>query len=162
MNGSRGACRATRTSIPEHEDYLRWGATLSKNWHLPKFRRFGAEIEFRGGEDLDRFSKYGFGQFSSTRVAGYRSDNVRAEELYAAHVRYGLLLGDVFRIEGVADAAWATDEASGLDNELLGGVGIAGEFIGPWQTLIRLDTGVAVEGPDDGFTAFIAILKLFK
>ena len=43
-----------------------------------------------------------------------------------------------------------------------GGVGIAGTFIGPWQTVVNLDFGVPVAGPDDdGFTLFLAFLKLF-
>ena len=70
-------------------------------------------------------------------------------------------VGGVLRLNLVSDAAWATDEASGLRNELLAGVGIAGTVIGPWKTVINLDIGKAVDGPDDGFSVFLAVLKLF-
>ena len=53
------------------------------------------------------------------------------------------------------------EEISGLDNELLGGVGIVGTVLGPWKTIINTDVGFAVTGPDDGFAAYIAFLKLF-
>ena len=122
---------------------------------------FGAEIEYASGSDLDRFSKYGFGSFSDIRVHGYQTSKVRAEEVLAAHLTYGFDIGKVFRLDLVGDAAWATDETSGLDSELLGGVGVVGTVLGPWKTIINMDVGVAVTGPDDGFTALVAFLKLF-
>jgi hypothetical protein len=38
---------------------------------------------------------------------------------------------------------------------------VAGTVVGPWSTIINVDLGVAVAGPDDGITATIAFLKLF-
>jgi hypothetical protein len=146
---------------PEHQEYLTWQAGLGKTWHLPKFFKFGAEIEYASGSDLDRFSKYEFGSFSDIRVRGYQSSKVRAEEVLAAHLTYGFDIGNVFRLDLVGDAALATDETAGLDRELLGGVGVVGTVLGPWQTIINIDLGVAVTGPDDGVTATVAFLKLF-
>jgi hypothetical protein len=146
---------------PDHDSYLTWQVGLGKTWHLPKFLKFGAEIEYASGSDLDRFSKYEFGTFSDIQVHGYQSDKVRAEEVLAAHLTYGFDIAKVFRVDLVGDAAWATDEVSGLDQELLGGVGIAGTFLGPWKTVVNADVGVAVAGPDDGVGVFVAFLKLF-
>lgn len=145
----------------DHEDYLLWSATLAKTWHLPGFQKVGAELVYAGGEDLDRFSKYDFGFFGATRVQGYQSNRVRAEELAAAHLSYGFEVGEFLRIDAVGDAAWATDEATGLEDELLAGVGLQGTFMGPWQTVVNLDVGVPVAGPDDGFVAYVVFLKLF-
>ncbi len=78
------------------------------------------------------------------------------------HASYGFEMGELFRLQFLADGAWASDETSGLDREFLAGAGVAGTVIGPWQTLIRLDLGAAVAGPDDGFTLFLAILKLYR
>ena len=147
---------------PNTEDYTKWGASLAKTWWFPEFRKFSASLEYLDGQDLDRFSKYQFGYFSDTRIRGYQSDKIRAETAYAAHLSYGVDLGEVFRIELLADGALATDQATGLDNEFLGGVGIAGTFIGPWDTIINLDLGKAVAGPDDGYSVFLSILKLFN
>lgn len=147
---------------PTQRDYFLWEVRASKNWHGSKFQRFGAEVDVFGGSDLDRFSKYQFGFFGGTRVHGYQSDRVRAEEGYAAHLNYGFVVGDVFRLEAVGDVAWATDETSGLDHELLAGVGLVGQFVGPWNTLIQMDVGTPIAGPDDGFVAYVVFLKLFK
>ncbi|MFL6197956.1 MAG: hypothetical protein ACJ76J_02160 [Thermoanaerobaculia bacterium] len=148
--------------LEPQQEFARWGARASKNWYLPRFQKVGAEIDWVSGSDLDRFSKYQFGFFGSTRVHGYQSNRVRAEEAIATHLTYGFEIGEFLRLDAVGDVAWATDEPSGLDNELLGGVGIAGTFIGPWQTVVNLDVGVPVAGPDDGFVMYLVFLKLFK
>ncbi len=141
--------------------YTLWNVGAAKTWHLPKFQKVGLSFEYVDGSDLDRFSKYEFGFFSDVTVHGYQSDKVRAERAAATHLTYGFELGELFRIDLVGDAAWATDAASGLDNELLAGVGIVGTFIGPWGTVVNMDVGTALAGPDDGWSAFIAVLKLF-
>ncbi len=146
----------------DSRDFLRWGARLSKNWYLPGFQKIGAELDWASGSDLDRFSKYQFGFFGGTRVHGYQTGRVRAEEALAAHLSYGFEIGQALRLDALADVAWATDEATGLDNEMLAGVGVAGTFVGPWQTVVNLDVGVPVAGPDDGFVLYVVFLKLFR
>jgi hypothetical protein len=96
------------------------------------------------------------------RVHGYPSARVQAESAFGAHGSYGFEVGEVFRLELVGDTVWATDEETGLRDELLGGAGVVGQFLGPWQTLVQLDLGVPVAGPDDGFVLFLAFLKLFR
>ena len=147
---------------PDTEEFIKYRVRVAKNWHLPKFRKFGAEIAWVGGENLDRFTKYEFGGFSSNQIHGYQSSRVRAEEALIAHLNYGLNIGEIFRLEGIFDIASATDESSGLEDELLAGIGVTGGFLGPWETLIQLDAGVAIEGPDDGFTVQLVFLKLFR
>ncbi len=146
----------------DKKDFLRWDAGASKNWYLPKFQKIGLEFDYASGSNLDRFSKYQFGFFGGTRVHGYQSNSVRATTIYAGHGSYGFEIGEAFRVDAVADAALATDRENGLQNELLGGVGIAGTFIGPWQTVVNLDIGTPVAGPDHGFTLYLVFLKLFK
>jgi hypothetical protein len=145
---------------PAFDQYLTWQASLSKNWYLPYFQKVGVELNYVDGEDLDRFSKYEFGFFGDTRIHGYQSDRVRAERAYVAHLSYGFEVGQLLRLDAVVDTGWATDRLSGLDNELLAGVGLAGTFVGPWQTVVNIDLGVPVEGPDDGFVAWVVFLKL--
>lgn len=147
---------------PEQEDYLRWKASLAKTWWMPKFMQFSAQVEYLGGEDLDRFSKYDFGIFGDSSVSGYPGGFVRAEEAWGTHLEYGINVGDAFKLELEGDAMWATDEATGLDNELLAGVGLEGSFIGPWSTLMNFEIGQAVAGPSDGFAARLVFLKLFN
>jgi hypothetical protein len=105
---------------------------------------------------------YEFGFFGGSRVHGYQSNRVRAERAYGTHLSYGFELGELLRLDLVGDAALATDRLAGLHNELLAGTGISGTFIGPWQTVVNLDVGVPVVGPDDGFSMYLVFLKLFR
>lgn len=146
---------------PAQEDYLRWQASLAKTWWLPKFTQLGLELEVLDGQDLDRFSKYDFGTFGDADVSGYPGGLVRAESAHGLHLNYGLNLGDVMQVEVEADAVWATDEATGLDDELLAGVGLEGTLIGPWETIVNFEIGHGVAGPGDGYSARVVFLKLF-
>jgi hypothetical protein len=150
------------TFDPATKDFQRWDVRAAKSWYLPRFQRLGLEVDYLDGRDLDRFSKYQFGFFGASRVHGYQSGKVRAESAYATHVSYGVGVGEVVRLDLIGDAAWATDEASGLDRELLSGIGLAGSFMGPWQTVVQIDIGTPVAGPDSGFVAYLVFLKLFK
>jgi len=145
----------------EKEDYTRWEVSLAKTFWLPKFTTFGIEIEHLDGSDLDRFSKYDFGFFSDSSVNGYQSGLVRASEADGLHLTYGLNIGDVFRFEIEGDAVWASDELTGLDRELLAGIGLEGQVIGPWRTLVNFSVGVPVAGPAEDFVGRIFFLKLF-
>lgn len=146
----------------DKQDFLRYELRASKNWYLPRFQKASFEVDYASGRDLDRFSKYQFGFFGGTRVHGYQSNRVRATEVIASHASYGFEVGQMLRLEAVGDVAWATDEDTGLDRELLAGVGLQGSFMGPWQTLVNLDVGVPVAGPDDGFVLYLVFLKLFR
>jgi hypothetical protein len=147
---------------PDKRNFLRWDARASKNWYLPYFQKVGLELDYASGSDLDRFSKYQFGFFGATRVHGYETNRVRASEVSAGHASYGFDVGKAFHLEAVADGALATDAETGLDRELLAGVGINGTFVGPWQTVVNLDVGTPVAGPDSGFVLYVVFLKLFR
>ncbi len=146
---------------PAHRDYATWEVAASKNWYFSGFRKFGVELNWSDGSDLDRFSKHQFGFFGGNRVHGYQIGKVRAEEALAAHLTWGFEVGNLLRLDAVGDAAWATDETSGLDRELLAGLGVQGTFMGPWETLMVVDVGTPVAGPDDGVVIYLVFLKLF-
>ena len=147
---------------PVHQDYVRWRATVAKNWWFEKFRNFGLELEHLDGSDLDRFSRYDFGIFGDASVAGYQGGLVRADEATGVHLGYGINAADIFRFELEGDAVWATNEETGLDRELLAGVGLEGSLTLPWNLLTNFEIGVGVAGPGKGDVALrVVFLKLF-
>jgi hypothetical protein len=147
---------------PDDKNFFRWGASLSKTFHLGGFKKAGFELRYVDGANLDRFSKYEFGFFSDVFIHGYQMERIRADRAWVVNTSYGFELGELFRLQLIGDGAWATDEDTDLDQEFLAGIGVAGTVIGPWQTIVRLDVGAAVAGPDDGFTVFLTFLKLYK
>lgn len=146
----------------DHEEYKRWRAVLAKTFWFDNYKKLGVALEYVGGEDLDRFSGIDFGLFGDTSVAGYQSGLVRAEEASGIHLDYGLNVHDIIRFEIEGDAVWASNDATGLDNELLAGIGIEGTLTLPWQMATNFEIGYALEGPGKGdFAARIVFLKLF-
>ncbi len=147
---------------PVQKDYLRWQASFAKTWFFSKFRTFSLGLEHLDGSDLDRFSRYDFGIFGDSSVGGYQSGLVRADQADGLHIETGVNLGNLLRFELEADAVWATNEETGLDNELLAGIGIGGSLALPWDLLTNFEIGYALDGPGEGdVAARIVFLKLF-
>jgi hypothetical protein len=95
-------------------------------------------------------------------VHGIRSGSVRAEKMTLAHLTYGFVFSDQFRLEAFYDHALIDDKTAGYHHEPFQGLGIAGQTIGPWGTLLRLDIGKTIgRNAQDGFVANVVFLKLF-
>ena len=120
------------------------------------------DLNYLAGSRLDRFSKYELGFFGSQRVHGVQSGSIRAEKMILGHLSYGFVLSEQLRLEAFYEHALLDDEVAGWRREPMQGLGIAGQTIGPWGTLLRLDIGKTIgRNAQDGFVANIVFLKLF-
>ena len=147
---------------PEQRSFTRFGASLGKSFYLPKFQRIGVDFNYLDGQRLDRFSKYELGFFGAQRVHGVQSGSVRAEKMIIGHLSYGFVFSEQFRLEAFYDHALLDDVVAGWEREPIQGIGIAGQTIGPYGTLLRLDIGKTIgRNAQDGFVANIVVLKLF-
>jgi hypothetical protein len=147
---------------PKQKTFLKFGGSLAKSFYLPKFQRIGAEIDYLDGTRLDRFSQYGFGFFGAQRIHGIRSGSVLADRAILAHLSYGFVFSDQFRLEAFYDHGLIDNKLAGYHNEPFQGLGIAGQTVGPYGTLLRLDIGKTVgRNAQNGFVADVVFLKLF-
>jgi hypothetical protein len=147
---------------PDQKTFTNFGGSLGKSFYLPKFQRIGVDINYLDGQRLDRFSKYELGFFGTQRVHGVRSGSVRAEKMILGHLTYGFVFSDQFRIEAFYDHALVDDKTAGYHREPFQGLGIAGQTVGPWGTLVRLDIGKTIgRNAQSGFVANVIFLKLF-
>ena len=147
---------------PDQKSYVRYGGSIGKSFFLPKFQRIGVDLNYLGGQRLDRFSKYELGFFGSQRVHGIKSGSVRAEKAILGHLSYGFVFSQQFRLEAFYDHALIDDENAGFAREPFQGLGIAGQTVGPYGTLVRLDIGKSIgRNAQDGFVANVVFLKLF-
>jgi hypothetical protein len=143
------------------KSYVRYGGSLGKAIYLPRFQRIGLQIDYLDGERLDRFSKYELGFFGAQRVRGIRSGSVRADRALIGHASYGFVISDQLRLEAFYDHALMSDSFAGLSSEPYQGVGIAGQLVGPWGTLVRLDLGRSIgRNAQDGIVASVMVLKI--
>ena len=147
---------------PAQKTFTRFGASVGKSFFLPKFQRVGIDVNYLDGARLDRFSKYELGFFGSQRVHGVESGSVRAERAILGHLSYGFVFSQQFRLEAFYDHALIDDTTAGYKSEPFQGLGIAGQTVGPYGTLLRLDIGKTIgRNAQDGFVANVVFLKLF-
>ena len=147
---------------PDQKSFTNFGGSIGKSFYLPKFQRLGIDINYLDGQRLDRFSKYELGFFGTQRVHGIRSGSVRAEKMTLGHLTYGFVFSDQLRLEAFYDHALVDDKTAGYRHEPFQGLGIAGQTVGPWGTLVRLDIGKTIgRNAQDGFVANVIFLKLF-
>jgi hypothetical protein len=147
---------------PNQKSYVDYGASIGKAFYLPKFQRLSIDVNYIDGQRLDRFSKYELGFFGAQRVHGVESGSVRAEKATLAHLSYGFVFSDQFRLETFYDHAFVDDTSAGYHNEPFQGVGLGGQTVGPWGTILRLDLGKTVgRNKQSGFVANVVFLKLF-
>jgi hypothetical protein len=147
---------------PDHQTFTHFGASVGKNFYLPRFQRIGVDVNYADGQRLDRFSKYELGFFGANRVHGVQSGTVHAEKMLIGHLSYGFVFSEQFRIEAFYDHAIVDDASANMRREPFQGVGLGGQTIGPWGTLVRLDLGKTIgRNAQDGFVANIVFLKLF-
>jgi hypothetical protein len=144
------------------QSFTDWGGSFGKSFYLPKFQRIGVEVDYLDGQHLDRFSKYELGFFGSQRIHGFQSGSVRAEKATLGHLSYGFVFSQQFRLETFYDYGLLDDRASSLHHEPFQGVGVGGQTIGPYGTILRLDLGKSVgRNKQGGFVANVVFLKLF-
>ncbi len=147
---------------PDQKTFTRFGASFGKSFYLPKFQRISADVNYLDGSRLDRFSKYELGFFGAQRIHGIKSGSVRAERAILGHLAYGFVFSEQFRIEAFYDHGLIDDAVAGYKREPFQGLGIAGQTVGPYGTLLRLDIGKTIgRNAQDGFVANVVFLKLF-
>src|SRR5205823_9413277 len=147
---------------PAQKSFTQYTASFGKSFYLPRFQRLGFDVNYLGGQRLDRFSKYELGFFGAQRIHGIRSGSVRAERAILTHLSYGFVFSDQFRLEAFYDHGLIDDATAGYRREPFQGLGIAGQTVGPYGTLLRLDIGKTIgRNAQPGFVADVVFLKLF-
>ena len=147
----------------EGKDQFRlFSASVAKTFELPKFQRIDVSAGYLGTSNADRFSKIQFGFFGGASLRGFRSGSLRAEEAVTAKVAYGVVVGKLFRLQGLYDHAVVKDPATGLDWANFGGAGVSGQFSGPWSTLVQLEAGIPVVGRSRGQTGGVVYLVFLR
>ncbi len=136
---------------PDEQSYTRTRADVSKQIILPLFQKLTVRGTYLTGRNLDRFSKYRF-NFFGTRLHGFSGSGVRFDHGAIAAATYSFNLAEVVRFDATLDHARVRDsQVRSLDPlASLGGYqdftgfGLAGNFLGPWNTVLQFDYGIAL------------------
>ena len=150
---------------PDAQKYTQYQISGSKEWYLPLFQKIRGELNWFGGTDLDRFSRYQFGFFGGARLRGFSGSGVRFDEGFVGRGIYSFNLGKVVRFDATLDHAHVRDKSSGTGFGDHTGFGISGNFLGPGRTIIQFDVGYALQSDirkvEGDAEALLVVLKLF-
>ena len=148
---------------PNAKDYWKYSVEATKGFYFANFRKLLVKLAYLGGQDLDRFSQWDFGPFTTTSLTGFPSGSVVANEAVLNNLSYGINIESVVRFEIEYDQALVTNKFAGYHNTYFSGIGITTAFNGPWDnTRIRCDVGYPVVAHGvKGFTINAQILKVF-
>ncbi len=150
---------------PSDASFLTWGAAATKEWFLPRFQRIRGSVNYLDGGDLDRFSRYQFSFFGDARLNGFAGTGVRFDRGWVARGAYDFNLFEVLRIGVDLDTARVLDLSAPGSPQRFTGVGVSGNIVGPWMTVISVGYGRALRSdiPDlEGMQEFfVAVYKLF-
>jgi hypothetical protein len=151
------------TYLPSQKNYWRWQASVQKGFYFADFRKLLVKLDYLGGRDLDRFSQWDFGPFTTHSMTGFPSGSVVADTAWLNNLSYGLNIENLIRFELEYDQALVTNRFAGYHNTYFSGIGITSSFNGPWDnTRIRADIGYPVVNHGvKGFTINAQVLKLF-
>jgi hypothetical protein len=124
-----------------NSSYLKYTASLSRDFYLNVFQKVHLNAAWFGGRNLDRFGKYQFGLFDDTRIHGVPASGVRFGEIAMARGSYSLNIFEQYRVDLFLEQAWGRDRAFDDLWQPITGMGAAVNLRAPWNTILRADIG---------------------
>ncbi len=150
---------------PDRKRFSRWQVSAFKEWYLPHFQKLRGEVDLLGGSNLDRFSRYRFTSFGGTSLNGFAGTGVRFDRGAILRGGYSFNLLHVIRLDATVDYARVEEKGSLAGFQNFTGVGLSGNVIGPWKTVIQGSWGHSIQSdiaPLKGKNDFVLfVLKLF-
>ncbi len=170
LSGEFGRCAARRHLRPRdpepiEESFDFWQLSASREWFFGAFQKVRGEISYLDGRNLDRFSRYQFSQFGSDRLFGFAGTGVRFDEGLIGRTGYSFNVLEAVQLDLALESAWVSQREDPAGTRQFTGIGLSGNTVGPWKTVISLNYGYAIQSdiPSlEGEQEFLLlILKLF-
>ncbi|MCX6572340.1 MAG: hypothetical protein NT006_13135 [Candidatus Aminicenantes bacterium] len=126
--------------------YLRASGRLGKQFYLSSFVRFGVDLGYYAGQNLDRFSSYQPSVMSSPKIRGIPSGTVSLDKIASLGLNLGFTAFDLIRIDGFYSFARCTENMPGRRPFDFQGLEFDFGTIGPWRSYIQGVASFAVRG----------------
>ncbi len=149
---------------PEQKTYDHYEFGISRQVFLPLFQKLRFETNWQIASRFDRFSEFQF-SFFGNRLRGFSGSGVRYDRGGIARAQYAFNVANAVRFDASLDYALVKDSLTSDEYHRFTGFGISGNVMGPWETILQFDVGVALQSefePLRGETEFqIGLLKYF-
>jgi hypothetical protein len=159
---SPGSCLADFD--PGQKNYATYEFSAAKQVFLPLFQKLRFEAMWQTGSPLDRLSEFQF-SFFGNRVRGFSGSGVRYDRGGIVRAQYAFNIANVVRFDASLDRAYVQDGLTSDDFHSFTGFGISGTTMGPWETVLQFDVGVALQSDFErlkgGTELQVGLLKYF-
>jgi hypothetical protein len=126
---------------PVRPSYVKYSASLSRDFYFNVFHKIHVNGAWFGGRDLDRFAQYQFGMFDDTRIHGVPASGVRFQQLGTVRGSYSFNIFEQYRLDLFLERAWGRDRTFDDTWQPITGIGAAVNLRAPWNTMLRADVG---------------------
>jgi hypothetical protein len=123
-----------------------YDATLNKDYYIRKFTKGGWDLEYWGGDQLDRFSRYFPSFLTSPRLHGIPPGTDSFDAIAMANVHYGFNVMDLIKVDGMYAYARARNLDESLQFRKFDGPEVNFNTPGPWGTLLQGTVSYALDG----------------
>ncbi len=128
------------TFDPGDKTFTKYDIGISKDFTFSTFHTIHFNGTYFGGQRLDRFSMYEFGQFDATRMHGVPT-SVRFAELAMFRGSYSFNLFEQYRLDLFLDHASGRDPEIDNDWRQVTGTGVRLNLRAPLNTILQIDYG---------------------
>jgi hypothetical protein len=133
------------------KSYLKYSASLGKQFYIGSFTRIGAEISYFSGLHLDRFSSYQPSLLGSPKIRGVGSSAITLESVAVMSLNVGFTILDFIRLDAYYN--FARGQEIEVNDRFIDFQGLELDFgtIGPWSSYIQGRITYALDGPLDRY-----------
>jgi hypothetical protein len=154
---------ATPSQEPPRKTYDTYYAEFKKNFFYRKFMKTGFELNYYGGDRLDRFTRYKPSFISYPRIKGIPSGTDSFDNVGIASVSHGINIFDVIRVEGYYNHAWGRNKTESNHFRAYDGLELDFGTAGPWGTFLQGMVTYAIKGNLDRYNSRWGVyLLIFK
>jgi hypothetical protein len=123
-----------------------YDAVLNKDYYIRKFTKGGWDLEYWGGDQLDRFSRYFPSFLTSPRLHGIPPGTDTFDALAMANVHYGFNVMDLVKVDGMYAYARGRNLDESLQFRKFDGLELNFNTPGPLGTLLQGTVSYALDG----------------
>lgn len=144
---------AATVKEPPGKTYDTYYTEFKKNFFYRKFVKTGFELNYYGGDRLDRFTRYSPSFIRYPRIKGIPSGTDTFDNVGIASVSQGINILDLIRLEGYYNHAWARNKTESSHFRAFDGVEVDFGTAGPWGTFFQGMVTYAIKGNLDRYNS---------
>ena len=173
LNGSQGIRTAWKqfgypigAKEPFYDKFTKYSGEFAKTYYLGSFTKTGWEVDYYGGDRLDRFSRYRPSFFSRPKIRGIPSGTDSFDAVAVASANFGFNILELIKLEGYYNYARARNKFESRQFKKFDGLQTDFGTAGPWGTYLQGTVTYALHGNlpryNSRFGVYFMIFKPLK